>query len=421
MGFNGGMKRLFWNIASWFGGIACWLAAGTAYAGSPNSTSHEAARQFIVLNRSGGDVETDFRDISKAFSDQPGQRIRYGVGDIFSYFRKDPAEVQKDLERFLKLSEKYDMPVVVQLDGEQWWEARPDLWNWWDPSQPGYNPSNRFNVEWSGWEPEDAIRIAWRNWGTKFRVLPPPNLMSPAYRAAWHGEMKRLVPVIVHWWKHLPKEKRDLLVGVKVGWESSIGVNAWYYPHGNDLADQPAANDPPYGLKGNQIPSRGMATLGYAAARSAGLRTHGELTEGDQAEVVRRHLEDLSHVARQCGLPREKIFTHAGAWKTNEMLFGTALNRYSCPGWSVYHEAYDPHQCSGIQNVLAKSDAKYWAGVEWYFQGKNKVEPWMSAFQKNFVDPRCRYVCIYNWPDIRKNPPAREAIAKVLAGSTAQN
>jgi hypothetical protein len=36
-----------------------------------------------------------------------------------------------------------DTPVLVQIDTEHWWTARPDLWNWWDPEKPGFDPAKR--------------------------------------------------------------------------------------------------------------------------------------------------------------------------------------------------------------------------------------------------------------------------------------
>jgi hypothetical protein len=167
------------------------------------------------------------------------------------------------------------------------------LWNWWDESLPGFDPANRENVEWSGWSPNDALKIAWRNWGRQLRVRPPPNLMSQRYRKECHEKMTLLIPVVLDWWKALPAKKKELLVGIKLGWESSIGVNAWYYPKGNDFLGRPASNDPVTGLKGNELPARGVATIGYAAVKTAGIRDSGELTEADLAEVVQRHLDDL--------------------------------------------------------------------------------------------------------------------------------
>ena len=212
-----------------------------------------AADQFIVLNTSGrAESAAFFEAVRREFPASQLAPTRVGVAGIFSYLQEPPAKVQAALATFLQLAVQHDLPVVVQLDGEQWWDARPDLWNWWDPKRPGFNPNNRANVEWSGWGPEHALRIAWRNWGQQIRVLPPPNLLSPAYRAACHTEMAAWVPIILNWWKAVPPARRHLLVGIKVGWESSVGVNAWYYPNGNALAEHPATDDPKSGLKNTE-------------------------------------------------------------------------------------------------------------------------------------------------------------------------
>jgi hypothetical protein len=384
---------------------------------SPAPVNRPPPVQFIVLNLGGNAMAQDFADISHAFTNSGEQTIAVGVGAIFSYLRASSASVEQALREFLRLSELHNLPIVVQLDGEQWWEARPDLWNWWDETKPGFNPSNRFNVEWSGWQPADAVRIAWRNWGRIIRVLPPPNLMSPAYRAACQTEMNRLVPVILAWWRGLPAAKRGLLIGIKVGWESSIGVNAWYYPDGNRLADQPVSNDPTNGVKGSLVPARGVAQIGYAAVKTAGLRAEGDITEADLAEVVRRHLAELSRDAAKLGVPREKLFTHVGGWKENELLYAAAVNPFSCPGWSFYRHAADPRQDVGVQTALSHSDAPAWAAVEWLYRGPNEIEPWGRALENVFGDPRCRFLCLYNWENIQKNQTAQAAVRQVMIRS----
>src|SRR6185503_5435702 len=103
----------------------------------------------------------------------------------------------------------------------------------------------------------------------------------------------------------------------------------------------------------------------YASVRTAGLATSGELREEHLAEVVRRHLAELSHVAREAGLPREQIFAHCGGWKEGELLYRSAVNEDSCPGWSFYRHARDPHGDKTAMAALAASDAPYWGAVEW--------------------------------------------------------
>ena len=381
----------------------------------PGQRDAIARQQYLVLNIIPGERHEEvFEQVRHLQSPKSSAPVRLGIGAIFSYLNESRDQCKSSLLNFLSLAEQYDIPVVVQLDGEQWWEARPDLWNWWDPKRNGYDPRNRGNVEWSGWGPEHAIKIAWRNWGEQIRVLPPPNFMSPSYRKACHDEMRILVPLILEWWKKLPEEKKSLLIGVKLGWESAIGVNSFYYPNGNALLDRPEHEDPRKDLKAEQVPDRGVIAIGYAAVKTAGLAESGEIQEKDLAEIVRRHLEDICALAAELGVPREKLFTHVGGWKEEELLYDTALNRYSCPGWSFYRHAIDPSKDFGVKRVLQRSDAPFWAAAEWMLMGINDTGVWKEAMSRTLSIPKCRYMCIYNWSGIRENRGAVEAIKALL-------
>lgn len=373
--------------------------------------------QFILFNLLWNSQSDDFTQISREFKPTPGASVRVGVSAIFSYLRQPREQSVEDLRQFLRRAQETDTPVVVQLDGENWWDARPDLWNWWDPARPGYSPKNRANVEWTGWSADDAIKIAWRNWGQQIRVLPPPNLMSPRYRAACHEEMRVLIPIVLEWWRALPAKKKNLLVGLKLGHESSVGVNAWYYPEGNRLLDRPASEDPTTGLKPDEPPARGVAQIGYAAVKTAALRKEGRITEADLAEVVRRHVEDLCRLAAELGVPRDKLFTHVGGWKDNELLYEAALNEFSCPGWSFYKYAADPEKDAGVQQALKRSTAPYWAAVEWLYQGSSDTDRWRQAITATLSSPRCRYLCIFNFDPLRNSEAVLRAVREVARKS----
>lgn len=376
--------------------------------------SASAATQFILLNMDGTSKPDEvFARVSREFKTAPTNHVRVGISAIFSYLQNQRVKTEEELRQFLRLAQETEIPVVVQFDGENWWEARPDLWNWWDPAQPGFNPANRANVEWTGWTPDQAVKISWRNWGRQLRVRPPPNLMSLRYREACRQEMDALVPLVLKWWRALPLSKRDLLVGIKVGHESSIGVNAWYYPDGNSLLDKPEKNDPAYGLNHEQLPARGVTAIGYAAVKTAGLRQSGELTEADVAEVARRHLEGLCREMARLGVPRDRLFTHAAGWKDGERLYEAAINANSCPGWSFYRYADDPGKDTGMQAALKKSDAPYWGAVEWLYMGSGEEEQWRHALEAFLAQPRCRYLCIYNWEGIRDRREIMQAIKDV--------
>ncbi len=384
-----------------------------------------AARQYIIFNRAPGlgmnqQVvqslgRSQFEEILTRFPNRDAAEVQTGISYIFSCFRTAPETTLAALRVFLAAAEETSTPVLVQIDTEHWWEARPDLWNWWDPARPGYDPANRENVEWTGWSPDDAIKIAWRNWGRQIRVLPPPNLASARYTAACREEIRRLVPVVMDWYGRLPPDKKHLLVGIKLGHETSIGVNAFHYPAGNELLDRPASEDPAGGLNTNDVVARGVAQIGYAALKSSGIRTAGAPTESDLRDVAQQYLQMLCHEAAQAGVPRHLLFAHGAGWKEGELVYDVPVNPYACPGWSFYQHAADPRQDVGVQRNLARSDAPYWAATEWLLQGSRDTAAWRSALSHTLSDPRCRYVCIFNWESIRSHDTVLNAISELVA------
>lgn len=391
----------------------------------PNATQSQqtAPRQFILLNRAPGQGMNqavpsslgpqNFTEILEHFPHQPDAAVQTGVSFIFSPFRTPPETTLAALRQFLHSAETTNTPVLVQIDTEQWWEARPDLWNWWDPSRPGFDPANRENVERTGYALETALRIGWRNWGSQIRVLPPPNLAAPRYIEACRTEIRRLVPVILDWYRQLPQPKKQLFVGIKLGHETSIGVNTFHYPDGNALLEQPAEKDPVSGLQTDDVPARGVALIGYAAVSSAGFRSTGAPTEADLTRVAREYLETLCREAANLGVPRDRLFAHGAGWKEGELAYDIPINAYACPGWSFYKHAPDPGQDSGVQRNLARSNAPYWAATEWLLHGTEATEAWRNALSNTLADPRCRYVCIFNWESILDNPGAQQAIANL--------
>lgn len=97
---------------------------------------------------------------------------------IFSLFNSKPVDVQTALAAVLAASNESGVPVSLVLDSENWWGARPDLWNWFDPGAPGFSPQNVDNVERFGPTSESAVKIGWRDWGSQIRVQPQQNVSS---------------------------------------------------------------------------------------------------------------------------------------------------------------------------------------------------------------------------------------------------
>ncbi|HZI11229.1 MAG TPA: hypothetical protein VE153_12660, partial [Myxococcus sp.] len=252
----------------------------------------------------------------------------------------------------------------------------PDLWNWWDPARPGYNPANRDNVEWTSWSAQDAVREGWRNWGSAHVAgMPHPNIASPQVLEATRAALRELAPLIRDWHASLPAARKHLLVGVKVGWEVSIGVN-YFYP----AADRGAVCPPPVNQE-HLCTFQSGRQVGYAAVATAGIRRSGTLTSADLDQVVRTYVTELTRVVYESGIPRRKIFTHVGPAHVGDETWGQdrspplpplvrngtepALSPYAHAGWSFYTGDVGAAGVKDLGVSLDSLASTGWGLVEW--------------------------------------------------------
>jgi len=306
--------------------------------------------------------------------------------------------------------------VQINVDGQNWWSARPDLWNWWDPEREGYDPGNRFNVEWTDWNPDSAVKICWRNWGSQMRVTPEQNLMSPAVLEATLEGILPLAATVARWLESLPEDRKYLFGGLRVGWETSIGVNAYHYPDGNQYLDKAAADDPKAGRRHAIDQFGGLAPLGHAALTAAGIKDSGEITPDDIAEVVRRYLAILSKAVSEQGIPRHLLFTHQGGtyhpWEKH-LPFWPAINEWSTPGWSFY--GVDPRTPVQLREAMEAAGQESWSAVEWWWNA-NDSAGWRENFERTLGWKDCRFVTVYNWnhDSFRKNEEGLQAVRELM-------
>jgi len=388
---------------------SAWLTSTDPLTASSNLKSI----QYIVVNFTRPNID----EVRAAFPLVEGATVQVGVGAIYTPLSDPESTVLAQLDSDLAAAEAANMPIVIQSDTDCW-TGSGSLWNWWDPSQPGYDPNNKNNVEWYGWTSDSALKISWRNWGQQIRVSPAPNLMAPVFRNALHRSYDVIVPKVVSWWQDLPHNKKNLFVGFKVGWESGIGINAWYYPNGNyykETYPNDPSHDPTSGINAHSPPAYGAQQIGYAALVSEGIKTSGTITETDLARITGKHLTDLSQRAMSLGLPREKIFTHTQTWAAPGLFSLATVNLYSCPGCSFYSSNTGGSRAafSDFDLAINQSGAPHWATPECFFTGSQTTANW-KAFLKNTLDTRCKYLNIYNWNSIKNNPAILDAIRQVV-------
>ena len=219
-----GVGRAYW--LGWVGLALCWSACLAA----------EEPPRYLFFNVAPATAWNEnypetftralFDEVVGTLRAPENPRLRVGVSFVFNTLETSTNLLAQSLRRLLAASEESGVPVLVTLDGQNWWQHRPDLWNWWDAKMPGYHPSNVFNVEWTGWAPTQAVKVCWRNWGKQHRVAPAPNLASPKVVAAHLEGVRALAPILVGWQRQLPASRKWLFGGVKLGWEAGMAAAA---------------------------------------------------------------------------------------------------------------------------------------------------------------------------------------------------
>lgn len=341
----------------------------------------------------------NYETIHAYFGSQSGKRIAIGNAILIYIFERPIHEFEVILKKHFKESVKNDIPILVQLDPISFWQDVPELWNWWDPNTPGYDPENRKNVEWFSWNEYDAVKLGWLNWGRQIRLLPMANLFSPAYQAAVIERMDKFLTWTADWYNSLPKNKRYLLGGIKITGELGFGINNWYYPNGNSLYDMDSEQDPTYGIDIHNMPSRGVAQIGYASLKYSGIRTEGKITAQDIYSLEWKFANFIANISQGYEFPREMLFSHSGGVDDD---LAAAVQPNTCPTWSFYWDkALDPSDTDQVKRYLKKSDAPYWGCSEWNI-GDQPKDKWKEALKNCYSIPGCRFISLFNFETIFK-------------------
>jgi hypothetical protein len=375
-------------------------------------------------------------------AEQVGER-RLAV-EIIVYLLNDTIERNETyLADLLYAARAAQMPVLINLDAVNWWGGRPDLWNFFDPNQPGYDPANVDNVEWIGPTPDDAPRVYWRNWGAQIRVATPiPNFGSPKFRAAIEDVMSVLVPHIRGFVDGLAPDERYLYAGTIIGTELAIGVNHYHYPNGNSYLGQDPQCDPGLQFVGgcpannngpcpgnnhgicppnfNNNLSGGVAQVGYHAALDLGLITPEQpMTQAVNDEILRNYTAFFDDVLRDAGLPRNNVFAHTGGvfdGSGPQSLFA-AETRAVIAGWSMYYEGFDTPSISTYTDSSDQRKILPWASPEWLplaANGGDSADTWHASIEASLNFRNNRMIAVANWEGVSPNPNAIGGIHDAL-------
>ena len=380
----------------------------------------QAREQYLLLNYSTSlNVPQQAQDMMSYVRDTFGEANRKShlkVGVAIIYTPKDQvAETTARLRADLALAQQMDVPVLIQVDTENW--LPESLTNWFDPTKPGYDPTKVNDVEWTGWTPDTAVKLCWRNWGTMVRVGPHPNLLSTRFQTWEKSIYSALSPVVVEWLKALPAEKQWLFVGWKCGWETTPNSQYAYFKEGNSYLTR---QDDPKWIEANK------QLIGYNAARTGGFQTSGVLDYQHTYDVFMKiigvHLSFLAKTARSLGLPREKLFAHTIAQGVDRNNMDSQFNADSNPSPSFYGKPTTSLRDNpSFMRCLAKAHAELGTtgyGIGEFAFGAKDYETWHRWFlDKLAADPDLIFASLYNYDTMRGKAEIERAMLETMSAT----
>jgi hypothetical protein len=294
-------------------------------------------------------------DLIKAIGEQGDGRTRLlGFGVPCATFAQEK-EVPDNIHRAFAVARQYHLAVMLHFDFHVAWSNRPDLWNWFDPKKPGYNPDNRRNVEWFGWDGPVA-QARYLNHGEAQRMPPPVCFTSKVVRAEWTRLIQDVIAPPLK--KELAALEREgngrLFAGVLVGSEPTFDNYSHTDP---ETAKLVAADGAPTGQ------------LGYRALLDRGYDKDHPPADIHQAlgKIIQETVAFWCKAFVQAGLPIRKLYPHIPVGVPLEVTSApveSAFNAYSRPGWSTYPVGFLGKNFQPLYDALKQHGSPPWGGVE---------------------------------------------------------
>ena len=328
------------------------------------------------------------RIISEVRSQEVAQTRQLGFGIVIAPFMLPEREISQIVGAAFKLALENDLALQVAFESHYYWFGRPDLWNWFDPKKPGYNPDNKNNVEWTDWE-GTPVKGRYLDWGSP--VTLPPHMCYNSKKL--QKDIRRLIlevlgPAVQKGVQQLKSAgKAHLFSGITVTSEPSL----------DDYSVVDKINPRLAGYM-EKIGAAKVA-LGYCALTNNGYSRRNPPKDFRRAlaEINRDWVASWAKNFTEAGFDRSKLFNHVSAaaglenamdLTSNALIQFTnaplwiAFNPYSTPGFTTYPTGPLKKDFQAIYKELKEQNVTRWGGVEANILSTGV--PWEEYLQRHF-------------------------------------
>ncbi len=320
-----------------------------------------------------------------------GKTRQLAFGASIPVLVHDESQIPRAIKMAFDIARQNNVAVHFAVDDHIVWEERPDLWNWYDPQAPGYNPENAGNVEWYDWEgtankrryftplgvPAKTPHMCYNSPGVRKEIT---RIVSEVIGPALRGEIQKLKQ----------ENKAYLFAGLTVGAEAGFddysvlpslseirlhqaveSIGGIFSPASEAKKAQSREIDA-FKHLAQMMDEDGAphSPLGYCYLTHAGYSKAHPPADFHRAivDANREFIAFWDKLFVDAGVPCSRVYTHVAATPAqdakNNAPIEVVFNPYSRPGWTTYPQYTLGGGLQPLYEALAKHGNPVWAGVE---------------------------------------------------------
>ncbi|QDV82160.1 hypothetical protein [Planctomycetes bacterium TBK1r] len=274
-----------------------------------------------------------------------------------------PQVIARSVEGAIEVALRHDVAVYITVENLEW-DNRPDLWNFNDEEEPGYDPANAKNVEWMDWNGTPHPH-RYRDWGRPEQMPPVICYNSLAVEREVSRLAEQVIgPAIAAGLKKLADtNKQHLFAGVTVGAEPALPNYSVIDKVNPRIAEK---------MERDGVPRR---RLGYNALTNLGYGRDNPPADfaATLAKVNQDYISLWARNLAKGGVPSNKMYSHVAAGAgvvgspgvefTNAPI-SIAFAESCRPGWTTYPVGPLQHDFGVLYEALAAHNNPPWASTE---------------------------------------------------------